>query len=200
MLGKDPLQLPGQLTGRLLGIKDSDLCGLLDQIHQVVKHPWLRPLHACLDAPGGALVRSLVGHTDEVSAVAITSDGRRAVSAADDKTLKVWDLESGACIHTLVGHTNRVYAVAGGPLSDGQRAISGSEDKTLKLWNLETGKCLRTLEGHYDWIKAVAVTPDGLRAVSGSIGDDRSLRSLLDLESGECVHTMRHRDYVTRLW
>jgi WD40 repeat protein len=34
-------------------------------------------------------IRTLKGHTDEVYAVAVTSDGRRAVSASGDLTLRV---------------------------------------------------------------------------------------------------------------
>ncbi len=33
--------------------------------------------------------------------MAITADGRRVVSGSDDKTLKVWDLETGALIGTF---------------------------------------------------------------------------------------------------
>jgi WD40 repeat protein len=33
--------------------------------------------------------------------VALTADGRRAVSASSDNTLKMWDLESGMCIATF---------------------------------------------------------------------------------------------------
>ena len=36
-----------------------------------------------------------------VNAVAVTADGRRAVSASWDHTLKVWDLATGAELHTL---------------------------------------------------------------------------------------------------
>ena len=39
-----------------------------------------------------------------VNAVAVTPDGQRAVSASDDKTLKVWDLDSGRELRTLAGH------------------------------------------------------------------------------------------------
>jgi WD40 repeat protein len=48
-------------------------------------------------------VRTLAGHTDGVSAVAVTADGQRAVSASDDRTLRVWDLESGRVIATFYG-------------------------------------------------------------------------------------------------
>ena len=50
-----------------------------------------------------ALVRDLVGHADWVNACAVTPDGRRVVSASDDNTLKVWDLESRA----RAGHPGR---------------------------------------------------------------------------------------------
>jgi WD40 repeat protein len=33
-----------------------------------------------------------------VMAVALTADGKRAVSGSDDKTLRVWDLEGNRCL------------------------------------------------------------------------------------------------------
>jgi WD40 repeat protein len=47
------------------------------------------------DLESGHALRTLEGHSSYVSAVAVTADGKRAVSASGDKTLKVWDLESG---------------------------------------------------------------------------------------------------------
>ena len=35
-------------------------------------------------------------------------DGRRVVSGADDKTLKVWDLATRKCVATLKGHSGWV--------------------------------------------------------------------------------------------
>ena len=40
-------------------------------------------------------MRSFAGHTGPIKAVAITPDGRRAVSASSDRTLRVWDFETG---------------------------------------------------------------------------------------------------------
>ena len=40
-----------------------------------------------------------------VNAVAVTPDGRRAVSASSDQTLRVWDLESGKEIATFTGES-----------------------------------------------------------------------------------------------
>ena len=42
------------------------------------------------------MLKTLEGHTDVVRAVALFPDGRRALSVSDDKTLKLWDLETGA--------------------------------------------------------------------------------------------------------
>ena len=73
----------------------------------------------------------------------MTADGRRAVSASADKTLKVWDLESGAELRTLAGHSDWVNGVA--VTADGRRAVSASDDNTLKVWDLESGEaCARS--------------------------------------------------------
>ncbi|MDT9232115.1 WD40 repeat domain-containing protein, partial [Limnospira sp. PMC 1242.20] len=72
--------------------------------------------------------------------------------ASDDKTLKLWDLETGTELATLSGHSNWVRGVAIAP--DGKRAVSASDDKTLKLWDLETGTELATLSGHSNWVRA----------------------------------------------
>ena len=64
------------------------------------------------------------GHTDCVYGVALSGDGRLAVSASWDNTLKVWEVESGRELRTLEGHTDSVCGVA---LSgDGRLAVSAS--------------------------------------------------------------------------
>jgi WD40 repeat protein len=133
----------------------------------------------------GYPVKTLSGHTDEVSSLVVASDGRRALSGSNDTTLKLWDLETGKCRRTLAGHMESVEAVA--MTGDGRRALSGSYDNTLKLWDLETGKCLRTLTGHTKAVSAVALTSDGRRALSGS--KDKTLK-LWDLITGECLRTL----------
>jgi WD40 repeat protein len=47
--------------------------------------PWLRPLTSNLISPGGSLRLTLTGHSDSVTAVAITPDGKRVISASDDR-------------------------------------------------------------------------------------------------------------------
>jgi WD40 repeat protein len=84
----------------------------------------------------------------------------------DDRTVKVWELESGRLLRSLEGHTDWVRAVAVSP--DGRFIVSGSDDRTVKVWELESGRLLRSLEGHTGRVRAVAVSPDGRFIVSGS--------------------------------
>jgi WD40 repeat protein len=46
-------------------------------------------------------LRTLEGHADSVNSVAVTGDGKRAVSASYDNTLKVWGLETGQLAATF---------------------------------------------------------------------------------------------------
>ena len=126
-----------------------------------------------------ACLRVLKGHTASVLTVALTADGRRAVSAGADHTLRVWNVASGECIATLTGHTAPVNAVAVTP--DGRLAISGSNDGTVRVWTLDQAEGHRKLEGHFGAVYSVAVTPDGSLAVTG--GRDRAVR-VWDVRTG----------------
>jgi WD40 repeat protein len=173
---------------RRSGWSASDLDG---QLRIPVETSFLRVRHAATrESP--ALIRDLRGHTGAVTACAVTADGRRVVSASDDGTLRVWDLESGRGLATLAGHTGAVTGCVVTP--DGRRVVSASLDGTLKVWDLESGRALATLQGHTDWVNACAVTADGRRVVSAS--DDRTLK-VWDLESGRALSTLQgHTGWV----
>jgi WD40 repeat protein len=134
----------------------------------------------------------VVSHSNHVNGVAVTPDGKRAVSASTDNTLKVWDLDTGRALRTLEGHSSSVEGVA--VTLDGKRAVSASWDRTLKVWDLETGRALRTLEGHSREVTGVAVTPDGKRAVSASY--DKTLK-VWDLKTGRALRSLEgHISFV----
>ena len=59
-----------------------------------------------------------------VSSVAVSADGRLALSASADRTVKVWDLTSGQELRTLAGHAGEVSSVA--VSADGRLALSAS--------------------------------------------------------------------------
>jgi len=53
------------------------------------------------DAKTGTFLRTLVGHSDEVSRVALTETGSRAVSTSTDCNVILWDLENGTALATF---------------------------------------------------------------------------------------------------
>ncbi|MEG3972674.1 WD40 repeat domain-containing protein [Microcoleus sp. T2B6] len=163
---QDKTQLAGQLLGRLLHFNIPTIQAMSEIAKDWKATPWLRPLTPCLSPPRRGWLRTLLGHSRSVNAVAVTADNKRVISGSLDKTLKVWDLTIGKEIFALKGHSSSVNAVA--VTADGKRAISGSLDKTLKVWDLTTGEELLTLKGHSSSVNAVAVTADGKRAISGS--------------------------------
>ncbi|MFN6481215.1 WD40 repeat domain-containing protein [Nostoc sp. DedQUE07] len=205
VLNQDQTQLVGQLWGRLQSFPQSEIQKILaDAVQSKSEIPRFRPITASLTTPGGNLLRTLTGHNSPVNAVAITPDGKTAVSGSNDRTLKVWDLQTGKEmeISPLTGHNDSVRAVAIAP--DGKTAVSGSQDSTLKVWDLQTGKEISTLTDHNDSVSAVAIAPDGKTAVSGyyeKIAYDRYDHSTLkvwDLQTGKEISTLTDHNYPVR--
>ena len=77
---------------------------------------------------------TLEGHADGVNAVALTMDGRRAVSASDDMTLKVWDLENGSIICSFNGES---YMLSCAISPDGRTIVAGEASGRLHFLRLE---------------------------------------------------------------
>ena len=168
---------------------------VMEVVEQVEKpkYVWFNLCNRKPYNPNPALLKTLEGHTECVTVVSITPDGHVAVSGSDDKTLRVWDLDTGQCIRTLEGHTGKVGAVSITP--DGRIAVSGSFDHTVRVWDLHTGHCIGVLEGHTNCVRAVCITPDGRRAVSGSgcyEGKNSRVR-VWDIDTGQCIRTLEGR-------
>ena len=138
------------------------------------------------------LVRTLAGHSNEVTSLALSADGRLAVSASKDKTLKVWDMATGRELRTFAGHTDEVMGVA--LSADGRLAVSASMDETLKVWDVATGHELRTLQGYRNEIRGVsrglALSTDGRIAVAAT--KDNTLK-VWDVATGRELCTLKGR-------
>jgi len=88
--------------------------------------------------------RTYSGHQDWVIKVALNLEEGRLVTASQDETSRVFDIETGECLHTLKGHTG---AVTGVKISlDGLKIWTTSLDGSVRQWNMETGELLHTVQ------------------------------------------------------
>ena len=130
------------------------------------------------------------GHSRGWTTVALAPDGRRAISAGTDRSLRLWDVTTGTLIRVFSKDQMRFYAVSFS--SDGDLVLTG-DDSAVRLWDAVSGRQLARLDGHVGQVRAVAFSPDGRTAVSGSL--DRSVR-LWDLTRGKQIQRFDAPSYV----
>lgn len=146
---------------------------------------WQVPLYDLRTAP----LKTLAGHWDGITSLCVTPDGRRAISASDDGSVRIWDLfhgfdsekhprswRSSHCVKVLPGG---VSVLAGsdnqnlsllGPESRKKRAAQKANAYSLRNWDLKTGACVRIAGSPADITRALSVSPDGSKAVAGFEG------------------------------
>src|SRR5690606_28225918 len=61
---------------------------------------------ALLFAQSTRVVLETGGHVSNIKMVQFTNDGKQVITASDDKTCRVWDIESGVLVNILRGEIN----------------------------------------------------------------------------------------------
>ena len=113
-------------------------------------------------APAQAQLR---GHGGPVRALAISPDGKTAVSGSFDTSAIRWSLERNAAEQVLRFHDGAVNAVA--ILKDG-RIATGGADARIAIWQPGEQEPQTVLYGHTGPVVALAVSPDGAMLASAS--------------------------------
>ena len=108
-------------------------------------------------APSSTPIRMLVGHTNGVSRLCASPDGRRLYSASLDHSIRVWNLDSAT-----TGEAETIVE----PQSEQDKKAKKPEP-TVKVPTQEADK---VLAGHGDWVSALALSADGKRLISGDYG------------------------------
>jgi len=107
----------------------------------------------------------LRGHGGPVRAIAVSADGKTALSGGFDSSAIRWSLERNAAEQVLRFHDGAVNAVI--LLGDGT-AATGGEDARIAIWNPGERTPRTVLEGHQAPVAALAVSGDGRFLASAS--------------------------------
>lgn len=103
---------------------------------------------------------ALRGHSDGVSAVAFSPDGKLVASGSRNRTVKVWSLESGALLRTIPGAEVQVSSLEFSP--DGKRLLCGATGLQLRVIDVASGEVTKTI-AHPDSVTEATWSPDGLQ-------------------------------------
>jgi len=129
------------------------------------------------DQPAEApILRTSIGsHSAPIRAIDVDSKGRYAVTAAEDKTAGIWDLESGKLLQVLrppvgPGNDGKLFAAAMTP--DGAMVAVGgwSADNDVYLFDRSSGVLRHRITGLPDVVTQLTFSPDGRTLAVGLWG------------------------------
>lgn len=133
------------------------------------------------------------GHTKAIMDVALSADGRYALTGSLDNRFLLWDTGNHSLIRTgeegedggdtltsdlKQPHKGPVLAVAFSP--NGNSYASGSEDCSVKLWDSNTDRLIYSLEGHNSAITSLQYGSSGNILLSGSRDQRATIWSVLN--------------------
>ncbi|MGA7325104.1 MAG: WD40 repeat domain-containing protein [Rhodomicrobium sp.] len=120
------------------------------------------------------------GHQGQIKNIAVTQDGKKLISASQDKTIRVWDFETGTPIRTIFGQAGhgeegQIFAMAFSP--DGRTVAVGGimgpagnseQIGAIRLFDIESGRLMSVLSGHAAPVNSLAFSSNGKSLISGA--------------------------------
>jgi WD40 repeat protein len=116
-----------QALPSLTGLSKDRIEGRLKQMTEMT--PDVKPTVATKE------VRRLLGHSARVNSVALSADGKLAVSGSDDRTMRLWDVQTGKELHVFPAFSSEVRVVA--LSADGKYAASHNLG-LVQTWDMAT--------------------------------------------------------------
>ncbi|KAF2768424.1 WD40 repeat-like protein [Teratosphaeria nubilosa] len=129
-----------------------------------------------------------------IRSVCFSPDGKYLATGAEDKIIRVWDINTRQIRHSFAGHDQDIYSLDFA--SDGRYIASGSGDRTIRLWDIQENQNVLTLSIE-DGVTTVAISPNGRYVAAGSL--DKSVR-IWDTQTGALIERTEgeqgHKDSV----
>ncbi len=141
------------------------------------------------DAQNRRAIRTVDAHTRQVRHLAISPDGAKIASVADDMVCRIWNVATGEKIHELRGHEERTPTHFGSMLyvcvfsNDGRHLATGDRVGHVVIWETATGRQVSAVEAPtlYTWdgtqrirsiggVRGLAFSPDGTQLAVGGVG------------------------------
>ncbi|MSU76502.1 MAG: hypothetical protein EXS16_00245 [Gemmataceae bacterium] len=137
------------------------------------------------NAADGKETQPAIQHGAGVLSVAISGDGKTAVTGGRDHIVRVWDVGTGKEKHHYLGHLGAVLALT--LTKDGTTLVTGSIDQSARLWHIDHPAGVDVITAHSDGVEALAL--DRNRMLLASAGKDGSVK-LWDAKTSKALATL----------
>ncbi|MCJ1458371.1 general transcription repressor [Mycoblastus sanguinarius] len=129
-----------------------------------------------------------------IRSVCFSPDGMYLATGAEDKQIRVWDIQNRTIRTTFAGHEQDIYSLDFA--QNGRHIASGSGDHTVRVWDIDSNREMLSLVIE-DGVTTVAISPNGEYVAAGSL--DKSVR-VWDVRSGNIIARLDgpdgHKDSV----
>jgi WD40 repeat protein len=109
----------------------------------------------------------LVGHSEDMAALAFSPDGTLLASGSADESVKVWDVASGKLLRTLTRYDDSVTSIAFHPNGKLLAATYMRGVDPTVIWDVTTGEVYQTLNEPSGEAYTCAFSPDGKLLAAG---------------------------------
>jgi len=124
---------------------------------------------AIWDATTGREIIRMTGHSEPVTGIVFSPNGRLLVSCSGrDTNIKIWDAITGELIRNIpqANATNISFSPDGNRI--GSTNLNNETRNIVRIWSITNGNELMTLIGHSDGVRSLTYSPDGRQIMTSS--------------------------------